>query len=292
MLQQLLEAKNPLVQANKAGPTRPHSFPWWGGKYRLAPEIVKHLPEHRIYVEVFGGAASVLLAKPPSRIEVYNDKDGRLVNLFEVVRNQPVEFLQHAQHLLYSRQLFEHWKRYIWTAPWPERFTVVRGDKVELAVMTYYTIVSGFVGDPTKGWAFEKQHRHGGADRWASISSRIAPLSERFRHVAIDHLDFRDCIKNWDSLETLFYCDPPYVKMTQTGVYRFSWEHHLELCELLHKIQGRFLLSYDDVPQIRSLYTDCSILEIKAPLMSKKLNRGERRRSLRQILIANYNLEG
>src|SRR5207245_5877478 len=86
------------------------AFPYRGGKFRLAPRLVKLLPPHKVYVEVFGGAASVLLAKPPSRIEVYNDANGQLVNLFETIRNHPLLFLEDGEHLLYRRELDEAWK--------------------------------------------------------------------------------------------------------------------------------------------------------------------------------------
>ncbi len=88
---------------------RKAAFPWRGGKFRLAPSIIKLLPPHRIYVEVFGGAASVLLAKEPSQIEVYNDRDGALVNLFETIRNHPLLFLDRCNFLLYSRHLYQQW---------------------------------------------------------------------------------------------------------------------------------------------------------------------------------------
>src|SRR5207249_10811200 len=86
------------------------AFPYRGGKFHLAPKLVKLLPPHKVYVEVFEAAASVLIAKPPSRIEVYNDANGQLVNLFETIRNQLLLFLEHCNHLLYSRQLYGSWK--------------------------------------------------------------------------------------------------------------------------------------------------------------------------------------
>src|SRR5437660_12930733 len=86
------------------------AFPYRGGKFHLAPRLVKLLPPHKVYVEVFGGAASVLLAKPRSRIEVYNDANGQLVNLYETIRNHPLLFLERAEHLPYSRHLHYAWR--------------------------------------------------------------------------------------------------------------------------------------------------------------------------------------
>ncbi len=272
-------------QSSQTQGKRLHSFPWWGGKYRLAPEIIRHFSAHRIYVEVFGGSGSVLLAKSPSPIEVYNDNDGLLVNLFETIRNRPSEFVERARFLLYSRQLYETWSRDVFKHPTP-----VEGN-IELAVRTYYAIVSGFGGDPTKGWAFERTNRHGGSARWASVISRIELLSERLRHVNIDHLDFRDCISHWDTPSTLFYCDPPYLSNKGHGYYHFELRDHLDLCSLLGTVKGKWLLSYDDTPKIRQLYHGYSIIPVETVLSMQKKRLGEKRLKFRQVLIANYPLE-
>jgi len=80
-------------------------FPYLGGKTFLIKKLLSLVPPHRVYVEVFGGSAELLFRKEPSKIEVYNDIDGELVNLFEVVRNRFDEFLEKARWLLYSREL-------------------------------------------------------------------------------------------------------------------------------------------------------------------------------------------
>ncbi len=269
---------------------RAHSFPWWGGKYRLAPTIVKYIPKHRVYCEVFGGAASVLLAKQPSPIEVYNDVDSRLVNLFEVIRNQPLEFLGCARDIFYSRKLFETWKRWIWREDDYINQERLSGNVVEVAVQTYYTIVSGFCGDPTKGWAFARSTQHGGSARWTSVADKIGPLSERFRHVNIDCLGYEDSLKNWDSPETFFYCDPPYFHLRAVGQYKFAPLDHVRLCNALKQLKGKWLLSYDDVRPVRRLYKGYNIVRVSSPLSCEKISAGEKRAEYKQILIANYPL--
>lgn len=262
------------------------AFPYRGGKFHLAPKLVKLLPSHRIYVEVFGGAANVLLTKPPSPIEIYNDRDGALVNLFETVRNHPLLFLERCTFLLYSRELFDKWSRQLDT-----NFAGADIDKVEAAVRTYYSIVSGFVGDPTKGWAFARTAAQGGANRWASIWERVTMLSQRLRHVNIDCLDFRDCIKNWDTEYTLFFLDPPYLDVASTGYYGFTLQDHKDLAGVLAKTRGKWMLTYDDTPILRELYQGFEIRRIRSTLASQKVPPGTRRVSLRQILITNFPLE-
>lgn len=262
-------------------------FPYRGGKYHLSPKLLKLLPPHRIYVEVFGGAGNLLLAKPPSRIEVYNDANGQLVNLFETIRNHPLLFLERCEHLLYSRQLHHDWARQL-----EAKFEGSDVDTIEAAVRTAYTITSGFTGDPTKGWAFDRSGSGGGVNRWASIWDKVGFVSDRLRRVNIDHLDFRKCIDYWDSPDTLFFLDPPYYNMTVTAFYSFTEQDHLDLRNLLSKTRGKWLLTYDDDPTIWELYKGFHVLPISSSLSSQKVQSGEKRVRLRQLVITNYNTQG
>lgn len=258
------------------------AFPYRGGKFHLARRIIPLLPPHRIYVEVFGGAASVLIAKPPSKIEVYNDDNGLLVNLFETVRNKPLEFLKKAKGVMYSRQLYETWRTELAQAP----------HNTETAVKTFYCLVSGFIGDPTKGWAFQLRGKDGGANRWTNLEQRVHMITTRFRHVAIDNLDFRDCIKNWDSPETCFFIDPPYLSTVSKGWYgnNFTYEDHCELAKLLDQVEGKWLLTLDDNEKIWRIYKHFTIRRVSTKLSSQKVERGNSRVDLRHVLISNYYL--
>ncbi len=254
----------------------------------MAPKVVNLLPSHRIYVEVFGGAANVLLLKPPSPIEVYNDRDGALVNLFETVRNHPLLFLERCQFLHYSRQLYETWRRQVQNG-----FQDADVDQLESAVRTYYSIVSSFVGDPTKGWAFDRSGTGGGSRRWSSIWERVSFLSHRLRHVAIDCLDFRECIKNWDTDLTLFFLDPPYISSVSRGFYGrdFTMNDHADLCSILAGLKGKWLMTIDDTPELRHMYREFAISSVSTTLSSQKVPKGGTRVSLRQLLISNFPVE-
>lgn len=268
------------------GSKRIAAFPWFGGKYRLAPRLAQLLPQHKIYVEVFGGAASVLLAKRPSEIEAYNDRNGMLVNFFETVRKSPVQFLKRCEGLHYSRQL-----HYEWADQLEEEFQGVELDNVERAVRTVYAITSGFAGDPTKGWAYDRSGSKGGAGRWTNITERIAFLNARLRSVNIDNLDFRTCIKNWDSPDTVFFLDPPYLFTTTRSYYSFSWQDHKDLALLLRSLKGKFLLIYDDSRALHDMYQGFNITNISSFLSSQKVSKNGSRVPFHQILISNYELD-
>jgi len=168
-----------------------------GGKQRLVKQLLPLVPEHEVYCEVFGGGAALLLNKPRSRIEVLNDIDGNIVNLFMVVRDQPEAFIERCRSLPYSRELFATWRNPILEGKLDEL-----GDPVERAVRFYYVIRSAFASNLRKGWRFAMRTNE--PNRLLNVINTISKVSERLRGVYIDHLDFRRCIKNWDSPSTFF----------------------------------------------------------------------------------------
>jgi len=123
----------------------------------------------------------------------------------------------------------------------------------------------------------------------ASIYDKVSYVSNRLRRVNIDHLDFRDCINNWDTPETLFFLDPPYYH-GESGFYQFSVEDHRDLRTILGKIGGRWMLTYDDSENIRELYKDFNIQAISSSLSSQKVENGGKRIRLRQLLITNFDI--
>jgi DNA adenine methylase len=250
----------------------------------MANGLAKLLPPHKIYVEVFGGAANLLLTKQPSRIEVYNDINGQLVNLFETVRNHPLLFIERCQHLLYSRQLYNTWKDQL-----AEDFNGADVDGVEAAVRTAYTITSSFTGDATKGWAFDRTGQ-GGANRWANIYDKIIYVSRRLQRVNIDHLDFRKCIEYWDTRETLFFLDPPYYERNSPRFYQFNRRDHKDLREILQHVKAKWILTYDNCDRIHEFYKRFNIRPISSALSGQKVAIGDGRKRLPQLLITNFSV--
>jgi len=255
-------------------------IPYLGGKHFLVKKLLPLVPSHDIYVEVFGGAAALLFAKERSRVEVYNDLDSQLVNLFMVVRDRAGEFLRRLQLVPYSRELYEKW-----------RVNLDEGkitDPVERAVAFYYCLKSAFAGKWRAGWAFGRK----GASRanvWANSPKTIGAIAERLRGVHIDHLDFRRCIKNWDSSETFFFLDPSYPDTTQPRLV-MTEEDHKELATILDDVKGKWLLTYNDHPLVRSLYRRRGfvIQKIRCQLASRKWGQGARRSALVNLVIRNY----
>lgn len=230
-------------------PTRP-LLRYYGGKWRLAPLIVALFPPHRCYVEPYGGAASVLMRKPRSYAEVYNDLDGEIVNLFTVVRERGAELLRAVELTPYARAVFE------------ESF-LTASDPLEQARRTLVRSFMGFGGNLTRPnrdqtpqrTGFRDDCRRSGktpADNWRSWPAGLPALIDRLRGVVIESRDALDVMKDHDSPETLHYVDPPYVHSTRGATcggtvrgyrHEMSDDDHHALAARLHALAGMVILS-------------------------------------------------
>ncbi len=179
--------------------TRP-ALRYYGGKFRLAPWIIGFFPQHVCYVEPFGGAMSVLLRKPPSKLEVYNDQDGEVVNFFRVLRSRPQELLQAIKLTPFSRV------EYVLAHEEAD-------DELERARRLYVRSWQG-IGGPrhrdTTGWRFERKgNRYKTTiEDWIEIG-HLPLVVARLRDIQIECDEALKVIRRFDAPRTLFYCDPP-----------------------------------------------------------------------------------
>lgn len=219
-----------------------------GGKWVLAPWIISQFPSHRIYVEPFGGGGSVLLRKPRSRSEIYNDLDGEIVNLFRVVRDRGPE-LQRAIHLTpFARVEFE-----VSYEP--------TGNAVEQARRTLVRCMMGFgTNGHNRRTGFRpigRLSRLSPARDWMNYPDKFGAIIERLRGVVIENRDGFKVMADNDTPDTLHYVDPPYVAAARDkgGDYRheMSDADHVRLAEFLNGLSGHVVLSgypsalYDDL---------------------------------------------
>jgi len=223
----------------------PGTFAYPGSKTTYASWIIEHIPEHHLYVEPFGGAASVLVAKPRSDIEVYNDLNGDCVDFFRAVRDRPGELEHWVENTPYSRQLFDE---YVEAYPdWPD-------DLVERAGRFLYVQSSSFgskgtsTDSPTYSVTKAGTECAGSAmeTKWDRKSMQIDPLSERFKSVNIEQLDYAELVEKYDHEDTFFYFDPPYVDV---GDDYYQVEEggfdHSRFVNTLHDMEAKWMVSYD-----------------------------------------------
>ena len=222
-------------------PTRP-VMRYHGGKWRIAPWIIAHFPAHRIYCEPFSGAASVFMRKNRVHGEVLNDLDGNIVNVFRVLRNRnKAAMLERAVRLTpFSREEF----RLSYDAT---------QDSIERARRT---LVRAFMGFGTTSMRKSRtgfrartytRNQTGPVD-WATWPEQIQYYVQRLRGVIIENMDAIECIQLHDSIDTLFYVDPPYVGGTRSAGLRgyrheLSDDDHYRLITCLLSIEGMVVLS-------------------------------------------------
>lgn len=214
-----------------------------GGKWRLAPWIIDHFPNHQIYVEPFGGAASVLMRKARSRLEVINDLNDRIVSAFRVLRN-PEEAMRLAKLLTLTPYANSEY------VACRERSTDPVEDARRLIVLAYQGHGStGASGGKLTGWRRgDRGSQSTSARDWASLPDHVTAWSERLRDVFIESTEALKVIRRYDGPETLFYVDPPYLPSTRCRglkgyAHEMTTKEHQELAETLHKVEGYVVLS-------------------------------------------------
>jgi len=229
-------------------------FPYFGGKSALAPTLVSLLPQHTVYCEVFGGSGAVLFAKQPSKVEVFNDLDSGVVNFFRVLRNtRQAARLQRLLALTpYAREEYD--------ACW-ETWRATR-DPVERARRWYVSITQAFskkTGGSNPGWAVGKDSSVISPRYFHNRIHDLGSCVERLRDVSVEHADFAKVFGIYDSPDTLFYCDPPYLPTTRkaTGArgdyaHEMTQEEHVRFLAGVTALQGMVIVSgypsalYDD----------------------------------------------
>lgn len=216
---------------------------WYGGKYYMAKDIIELFPEHKMYVEGFGGAGHVLFRKERSDLEVYNDLHSCLYLFFKFLREDNQEFIKKLTLTPYSREEFENSKN------WMNEENEI--EKVrKFYVRTMQSVASN------GGWCYAKSKSRRGmcqsVSRWlGNIEENLSGVVERLKEVQIENLDIIDLINKYDKEDTLFYLDPPYVPITRQQ--KKSYEHemsvaqHQQLIDRLINIKGKVVLSgYDN----------------------------------------------
>ncbi len=242
--------------------TRP-AFRYYGGKWKLAKWILGHFPGHRVYVEPFSGAASVLLQKPRADAEVLNDVDGDIVNLFCVLRDE--ETARRLQHVLeltpFARAEFEEAYEACDEPVERARRLVCRA-AMGFGGAAVSRRSTGFRNDATRAWSTP-------AKDFARWPDHVPAFTRRLRGVIIENRPALEVIEMFDDPETLFYVDPPYPISTRNGRDRYKHEmtddEHRELARRLRSIQGMAVVSgYPCELYDGELYADWRRVERKA----------------------------
>ncbi|MEN4916516.1 Dam family site-specific DNA-(adenine-N6)-methyltransferase [Acinetobacter pittii] len=228
------------IQYNPKG----HSFSGWvGGKSQLARTIVELMPEHKTYVEVFGGAGWVLFKKFPSPVEVINDVNDDLINLYRVLKFHYDAFLAEFDLMLFSRTIFDDMKK------------SDRGlTDIQRAAKFYFVLRAAF-SCRVDGVFSYSTIRKPGLKLGEELRTHLHSVHERLQRVTIENASYDYVIKKMDAPDTLFYLDPPYWNSEDVyGKNIFNKDDFYALKMKLDSIQGKFILSLNDVPEVREIF--------------------------------------
>lgn len=217
-------------------------IPWLGGKRRLAPFILPLFPDHGCYVEPFCGAAALFFLKRPSDVEVINDINGELVNLYRVVQNHLEEFVRQFKWALTSRTVFE-WEQ----AKVPRTMT-----DIQRAARFYYLQRNAF-GGRVEGQSFGYATTSAPRLNLLRIEEELSAAHMRLSSAYIENLPWHDVVDRYDRPHTLIYCDPPYWQTEGYGV-EFGFEHYERMATLMASITGTMIVSINDHPDIRRVF--------------------------------------
>ena len=231
------------------------AFGWYGGKFSHLETLLPLLPPCHHYCEPFAGSAAVLLNRPPSPVETYNDLDGEVVNFFRTLRDDKERLVEAIGLTPFAREEFALACELDPSLPPAERARrfYVRARQVR----------TGLAQTASLGrWANCKGTSRAGMSgvisRWLGAVEALPAIAERLLRVQIENRPALDVIRLYDSPETLFYCDPPYVHDTRGDDSAYGYEmtdhDHRELADLLNSVQGRVAVSNYPCPLMDELY--------------------------------------
>lgn len=247
---------------------------WIGGKRTLRKQIIALFPkEYERYIEVFGGAGWVLFGKEPGKeMEVYNDANGELVNLYRIVKYHPEALQKELAYTLNSYEQFNICKNQIKTEGLTDiqraaRFYILIKHSYA-ANLEYY---SGRERIPERGIAY------------------LEEISKRLRKVVIENRDFERILKIYDRENALFYLDPPYHSTEKYYSVPFTEADHKRLKDCLDKIKGKFILSYNRDSFVEELYKDYNLHPVsRRNNILEKFKKTDEEMEYKELIITNY----
>lgn len=263
------------------------AFGWYGGKYSHLDWLLPYLPNVHHYCEPFAGSGAVLINRVPAPVETYNDLDGEVVNFFRVLRDHKDELIEKISLTPFSREEF--------AMACEIDSTLTEVERARRFYIRARQVRTGLAQTASLGrWANCKNTSRGGmsgvVSRWLGGISQLEEIATRLLRVQIENRPAIDAIRLYDSPDTLFYCDPPYIHSTRGDSNAYAYEmtnkDHMQLAEILNNVQAKVALSNYDCALMEDLYPADKWTKIMAPEKTIHSTKGVRR----ECLWINYKL--
>lgn len=266
--------------------TKKIAFGWYGGKFSHLDWLLPLLPETTHFCEPFGGSAAVLLNRPPAPVETYNDLDSELVNFFRVLRNEKESLIEAIGLTPFSREELR-------IATEVQEAQLSDLERARRFFVRARQVRTGLAQTASEGrWAHclltSRAGMGGAVSRWLGSVEGLSEIVQRLLRVQIENAPALQVIARYDSPETLFYCDPPYVHGTRGDSKAYGFEmtdaEHEALATTLRGVRGKVAISGYASDLYEDLYAGWTRLE--APTRMVHSSKGERT----EILWVNYEL--
>lgn len=246
-----------------------------GGKSQLAPKVIPLIAKHTCYVEVFAGAAWMLFKKPVSEVEIINDINSELVTLYRIVRCHYEEFARYFELIISSRDEYDRMKDTD-----PSTLT-----DIQRAVRFYYLIKNSF-GSKIESISYNVATTKNPRITRKTIDESLLEAHKRIEKVYIENKPYQYIIDRYDKPHTFMCIDPPYYKCeTYYGKGIFSREDFITLRDMLSKCKSKFIMSINDVPEIREMYKQFRIVDVPT---TYTLGGADKSIRVGELLIMNY----
>lgn len=217
-------------------------IPWIGGKRRLAKHILPLFPDHHCYVEPFSGAAALFFMKTPTKVEVLNDINGELMNLYRVVKFHLTALIDEFRWSFVGRQQFE----------WYKHQPLTQLTDIQRAARFYYLQKTCF-GARVESQSFGTDASRPPRLNFSRMQEDLNKAHLRLSTATIENLPWADCVKRYDRPDTLFYCDPPYFGTEGYGV-EFGLEQYAVMAQLARTMKGKMIISVNDISEMRRTF--------------------------------------
>lgn len=249
-------------------------FSVYGGKKYLAGKLVRYIPQHRVYVEAFMGAASLLFAKGPSPVETLGDVDADKIRTFRFLRDHS----ENARAALLEKD---------W-APSRATFTYLKEHRpyseIDWIYRELYLRWNSF-GCRGDSWAFN--NAAAGWERYLKV--RMPAYKERLRGVNFLTQSWEKTVAEFDAPDTFFYLDPPYIGTANERALHFKEPSAQDLLAVLSRVRGKWLMSNSAHPSLLTAFRNYHVRQIRVPTQIDQMHRGALRDRV-EYLIANYKL--
>jgi DNA adenine methylase len=243
-----------------------------GGKNRVARKIISLIPEHICYCEPFCGGAQVFFHKEPSKVELLNDLNEDIFNFLRICQQHYEELVRYLRFAIASRRWFDLFEK----TP-PEALTDIQ------RAARFFFLQKNCYGGLIVRRNFAVSVQDGSNYNPERLPELLRKAHERLLNVQLECLTYQEILRKYDRTYTFFYLDPPYFNRPY---YKFNFEEkdYVQLAEHLKNLKGKFLLSLNDVPEIRRIFRSFNIKPVQL-FYSSQRKAGKR---YSELLISNY----